>query len=414
MGNIKSEILNRIFKKGLKAVDLDEVDWLFKNTRGKLYRHEWNPDRLAREGFSTKRMGESAKEALDSGGQGYNRQEAEVFDEARGLYYYPYKKRPESIYWEGRKRGGPESINVVGIPRPNAEIVDYGELLPNEYMRFPKKGSKVITTAKDIPPTADFVHDTENGPWGSEVIQRKPGNVLAKITTSKGDIYKILGAMGLALGATMKPDEAEAFPIGKSLGKFATFAEAMVKQPRISKEMTKIGQVQPAKSSANDLLKGMDFQGSKISGVYQGGGKKRYIHLEDGRVFPTDQKSIHSLSAEYGTQKQLNKFETKPLGSMQSPEEDTQWGMILKSLQYNEARGVPPRHSFGQGTKEFKKYIIQNHMNDVKSMTADELADQVFVQSLSSKKYFMWPRKYAEPAEAARLVKILDWSPYKE
>ena len=191
----REQILKAVFKHGVEKFDKEVLEKLFKPGKGKLYRHEWNPDELAKKGFQPSRVSESSKEALSKGGQGYNRQEAEVFDEVRGLYYYPYKKRPESIYWDGPSggRGGPESINVTGIKRPGAETVNYGNF--EDYGRKPSKNLE-ISSAKDVPSTADFVHDMENGPWGSEMVQRNQGNVLAKIKTSIGNIYRILGLTG--------------------------------------------------------------------------------------------------------------------------------------------------------------------------------------------------------------------------
>ena len=196
-------LLEKVFKEGVSSVPESILESLFKPGRGKLYRHEWNLKDLIEKGFTESRKFESAKESLEKGGQAYGGNEAETFQQARGLYYYPYKARAEAIRWDRNLPGGEEGINVTGIKRPGAKTWNYTE-------------EADISKDSDFP-DVDFINDLENGPRGMEVIQRKPGNVLAKIKTNKGNIYKILGLAGaLGAGAVSSlafPDEAEAAPI---------------------------------------------------------------------------------------------------------------------------------------------------------------------------------------------------------
>ncbi len=138
------------------------------------------------------------------------------------------------------------------------------------------------------------------------------------------------------------------------------------------------------------------MQGSTIAGVYQSAGDSRYIHLTDGRIIPTDRDSLHELAAEFGTQKQIRDFVEK--------NNEAKWDQILRSYHFNEERGTPPRAG---GAKPSRIHILENSLVDRQQMLGEgNIADQVLVQSVKSKKWWLWPRVYAEPAEAAGLVRI--------
>ena len=161
--------------------------------------------------------------------------------------------------------------------------------------------------------------------------------------------------------------------------------------------MRKAGQLKPAKSSAFDRLQGMPYKGSKISGVYQGAEDRRYIHLEDGRIFPANAATIHDLAAARGTTQSVSKFDSLPT-------EEARWDHILKSLAMNEQRGVPPRAG---GSKPTRMAIIENSLQfRNEALDPEEVADQILVRSNRTNMWFLWPRKFAEPAEAAGLVTI--------
>ena len=214
-------------------------------------------------------------------------------------------------------------------------------------------------------------------------------------------IAKAAAPVAVGTGMMLSPEDAEAMPLGKPLkGAWKTFGEAMRSKTPLGEHMRKAGQKVPAVSKANDRLVGQPLRGSKISGVYQGIGDKRYIHLEDGRVFPTDKKSVHELAAEFGTRAYVNKFAEHAGEAVPGT---PKWDQILKSLEMNETRGIPPRAG---GSKPKRMDILENSLLDRQGMLQDELADQVLVQSEKSKKWWLWPRVYAEPAEAAGLVRI--------
>jgi hypothetical protein len=126
-------------------------------------------------------------------------------------------------------------------------------------------------------------------------------------------------------------------------------------------------------------------------------GERRYIHLEDGRIFPANTSTIHDLAAARGTTKSVSKFDSLPT-------EEARWEHILKSLAMNEARGVPPRAG---GAKPLRIAIIENSLSfRNETLSPEEVADQLLVQSTRNNVWFLWPKKFAEPAEAAGLVRI--------
>lgn len=218
----------------------------------------------------------------------------------------------------------------------------------------------------------------------------RPGKTLVKWK----DIAGLLGAGGLAAGAVMgDAEEAEASPLGRRLpGLFKDFVEAMKGSQRFNKEMKKVGATRPGQSSSADLLKGMPLQGSTIKDVVQGAGDTRFIHLEDGRIFPTTKQSLHNLSAERGRQKYGAKF--------QAEDQEGQMIQALKSLEMNESK------AYTFGSKPSRLAIMQQHLQDVKGMTGAPLQDQVLVQSKKSKKWFLMPKGYADLLEPLNLIKI--------
>jgi hypothetical protein len=242
-------------------------------------------------------------------------------------------------------------------------------------------------------------------------IQLNPKQVVTKI----GDKYKILGAAGLTAGAALSPDEAEAGLLGKAVsGTWKLFKDAMgARSGKVAEEMRKIGQKSPAISGAHERLKGAPLKDGIVSGVYQGGGDKRFIHMEDGRIFPVDTKTLGEIVSEWQTKKYADKFRAMPGAVSATEQSGAQWDAIMKSYQRNEKIALPASLGGAKPTKQQQyEYFMQNREKD---FTAGTMEDQVLVQSTKSKKYWMWPKVYAEPAEAAGLVKIdkTGWTPYK-
>ena len=248
--------------------------------------------------------------------------------------------------------------------------------------------SEALSTASPemyTPATLDFLASLRKRMGGRDFRIVKPAVAAAAVGT----------------GMMLSAEPADAMPLGKPLkGAWKTFGEAMRSKTPLGEHMRKAGQKVPAVSSSSERLVGQPLRGSKISGVYQGIGDKRYIHLEDGRVFPTDKKSVHELAAEFGTRAYVNKFAGH---AGEATPGTPKWDQILKSLEMNETRGIPPRAG---GSKPKRIEILENSLLDRQGMLQDELADQVLVQSMKSKKWWLWPRVYAEPAEAAGLVRI--------
>jgi hypothetical protein len=198
----------------------------------------------------------------------------------------------------------------------------------------------------------------------------------------------------------LSPNDSEAanLGLGKQIkGVFKLFKSGMRSKTPLGDEMRKAGQKGPAESSAHTALKGLKFKDGVVSGVYQGVGDSRYIHLEDGRIFPTNRDTLHDLAAARGTTKSVDKFQAMPT-------KEAQWEHILKSLEMNERNGTPPRAG---GAKPARIAILERSLQARYDMLPpEEVADQVLVQSLTNKVWFMWPRAFAEPAEAAGKVRI--------
>lgn len=490
------KILKKVFKEGVQSVPKVELDMLFAGQGNKLYRypHEKGAERFMKEGWKPEDINQWTTPT----------------DDPKGIYWSPSKKSfkeyqhtadPE-LSWEPRK----DVSNELALK--NYPIVE-GLRRPGSTIKSVPKGLEESKL-----PSTDFLVrkypvETDAGevyPDYKEVVQRKPGNVLAKYK----DTYKILGlgGLGLVAGDMLSPGDAEAMPLGKPIkGLFKTFAEGMqnksglsIKQANyngkthliarengrevgeiayisrpdgnaeisnvlvhpefqrkgkgtqlymeaynvardqgkklyvssnrtddalalhrsfsksgilrrdgeidfsnvVERDMKKAGQLKPAVSSASDRLKGMELRGGKISGVYQGIGDSRYIHMEDGRIFPTDKDSLNELCAEFGTQNYVKKFGALPEGTEQG---SARWAQILKSYEMNQLKGTPSRISGGRKPDRIR--ILEDSLTDRQNMIGSAgLADQVLVQDNKTKKWWLWPRVYAEPAEAAGLVRI--------
>lgn len=210
---------------------------------------------------------------------------------------------------------------------------------------------------------------------------------------------RIAGATGA--GAIAKeaadPGEADASMGQAFKGLWTNIKSAMRSMSPVGEKMRKTKSKEPIESSANEVLKGKQFRGSTIKGVYQGIGDERFLHMSDGRIYPMKQKDVHELSAEFGSQKYIEAFKEKP--------KEAQWQQILNSLDYNRRRSSPP--GLG-GSKDFRKQLYENYAQNVGGMFEgrEKIADQVLVQDIETRRWWLWPKVYAEPAEAAGLVKI--------
>ena len=364
------------------ALALKELFKALEKAGGKkLFRKEADIENLVQKGFQDR----------PSASAGMN------WNEPNGLFMSPDQDTLGSLI-KGSGTDRYVAPNVVSHPLPGSR---YKEFTDEEWAKkYVGKSSKDITD--ELKSKYDFVEfndpNSMNAPYLHQTVQLNPNKAIAKIKTDKGSVYKILGAggLGLAAGSMFSPSDAEAMPLRKPLkGIFKTFAEGMTSETRLGNEMRKIGQKIPAVSGANDRLVGMPLRGSKISGVYQGADDSRYIHLENGQIFPATKNSLHELAAERGTQQQIQKF-----GQL---DEGARWEQISRSYEMNEAKGIPPRAG---GNKPLRVAILEHSLVDRQGMLEGEIADQVLVQSTKSGKWWLWPRVYAEPAEVAGLVKI--------
>jgi hypothetical protein len=205
------------------------------------------------------------------------------------------------------------------------------------------------------------------------------------------DLTSVLESVGSFLG----PSEANAFPVGKALqGTWGTFTEAMKKNSVLKQGLK--GMKNPSESSAHERLVGAPFRDSTISGVYQGLGTKRYIHLDDGRIFPTDAKSVSEIAQEVGTGIYAKEYE----GLSKMAKEKWIRDRLLRA---EKATQSGPRLDSSSSYVEGITNVVKK---DVLGMTKAPLEDQVKVKVLSTGGYKTMYRKLAEDMEKRGLVEI--------
>jgi hypothetical protein len=322
------------------------------------------------------------------------------------------RKEVEEKY---RKMNDPSRDTFVGGTKANPKVYPFDEIalpLPgsrqktfslDEWRQYHKMPYKKLTkTLKKDYDFVDFPDVAAGNPELRQTVQLNPNKAVVRFGKTDYGIVGAggVGALGLLAGDALSPNDADAagLGLGKQIkGVFKLFKTAMRSKTSLGEEMARAGQKEPGKSKAHDALVGLPFKGSKVSGVYQGVGERRYIHLEDGRIFPANTSTIHDLAAARGTTKSVSKFDSLPT-------EEARWEHILKSLAMNEARGVPPRAG---GAKPLRIAIIENSLSfRNETLSPEEVADQLLVQSTRNNVWFLWPKKFAEPAEAAGLVRI--------
>lgn len=172
MPNLRRKILKEVFEKGVGALKKEELEKLFKGAKGKLYRYDTKPEELLRRGFDLRRTGNYADFA------GYD---------IPGLYWGPSKKEVTKSIGELPA----SEVNVEGLARPGAKV---------QVMEYPWERSFKTWKAPSVKPDADLISRVIRDPKGrfgsEEVIQLKPGNVLAKMKIGSKEFYRILGILG--------------------------------------------------------------------------------------------------------------------------------------------------------------------------------------------------------------------------
>jgi len=170
VASTRQKILKKAFEEGVESLSKKDLKALFskKHQRTHLFRHDWNPQELSKEGF----------------------QKAGRPDDIRGIYY---ARDPDDIQYlaptEFASYAARVRPNVEGIPRPGAKWRDVSRAAFDEDVE--KLG-------------VDF--GVRSDPSGlQEVIQLEPNNVLARILTNRRYLYRILALTGL-LGATAKKE----------------------------------------------------------------------------------------------------------------------------------------------------------------------------------------------------------------
>lgn len=260
----RSELLKRIFEKGVKSVDKRVLDKLFRDSKDKVYRFDETPHELLK-GWNPKRLGNTEGELVESNW------------DIPGLYFGDTKKGVQAqIGLEN-----PKDVNVQGLMRPGAKVQE---------MVYPWTRMEGNWEAPEVDTKADFIRrilETPRGRTNVEYIQQKPNNTLVKV----GDKYRILGASGAVGAGTVLLDEnqAEAGMSGKIL-------KAGVKA------------IAGMESSASKRLVGTPYKGSTIAKITQGKGEHRYITTASGETDLVDASYVNTLAKRAGTGSQIEKF----------------------------------------------------------------------------------------------------------
>lgn len=210
---LSKKIVDALLKK-VQSGELtqSEGELLFKTLKqtapGALYRRETQPSRLLKKGFSEEFQSQPVGKGPLAG--------ISETGEVQGVFYSP-RSDLDSMYTLITGAPPLEKIrypkqyapNVEALPLPGAKAKKYGA---RDWKTFENISSEVLT--KELKKGADFVAfpDTVAGnPNKWQIVQLNPKKAIARIRTEKGDVYKLLGAGGIAaaaLGGLAKPAEA--------------------------------------------------------------------------------------------------------------------------------------------------------------------------------------------------------------
>ena len=180
-----------------------------------------------------------------------------------------------------------------------------------------------------------------------------------------------LGGAGIAIDL-LRPDEAEAFPIGKFLSK------SLVKKiPKVS-------------SSAAKALKGFEVEGKVIKDVTKGTKDWRYITFTDGSVSAETKERITDLIRYKTTVERTGKFATED-----SPSQLTR---ALGSMKMHQDKAKL------FSTRDLARDWFKNYIKNLRDM-GKEPVDVSFVQA--GDKYFPMPKVYADLLEQEGYVRTI-------
>jgi hypothetical protein len=380
MSSIRATILKQIFAGKSKLLEKSGdvgKDEARKRILNKLFE---NPPNEGLETFAKtdKKLLKADSRPVDLFASGMKPKYKSSFGEIGGLYWAPRKEFFDTFVNESRFKaykdaGILESRTIEGIPRPDAKVQTIFQ-----HTSDPGK-LRSLGRRKLLDKDADFVEILRNmdrlGPF-HEIVQRKPGNVLARLNvtgTPKGNfLYRILGLAGATAGGVAAgEEEVEAMPLGKLLKGAAARA------------------VPKGESSAAKKLVGKVIEGRTVTNV-TAGGPYRYIHYNDGTVERVGKDSIHNLARGFGTESKMAEFAAK--------DEPSQLLQAMKSLDYHKARSIPAG----------SKMMMREHFKHYTS-TLKEAGLPVEPTSMvrSGNDTFLMPTRYAEMLEKEGHLKIL-------
>ena len=162
---------------------------------------------------------------------------------------------------------------------------------PNAKRLFPEKMQKV---AKNL-----------NKKAGGRNIDIVDVNAPPKQMSFMNKLYppsKVLGAAGVAAGATLLPSEdAEAFPFGKVIKGMKSIKASKGIKSGTSKELT--GRV-----LFGEEVKGLQMEGKTILNVTKSAGPWRNINFDDGTSLPVTKDILHDIMREVGGRNYQYKF----------------------------------------------------------------------------------------------------------
>lgn len=202
LGAIRRAVLDKVFKQGVESVPKEALEDLFKSAKSPMVRYHHHPEKLMKEGWKPQGYPFDSTELEKWLYHNYSLENIREMQRTRtlpklppemhggfdepGLYWYQGQQTSNRLpsgdipAWSGASADKP----ILGLRRPKAKIASTPDM-------------DFMDPDPSIPlPDTDFHYR-----YGTEMIQKKPNQVLAKF----GDLFKIIG-LG-ALMNRMAPEE---------------------------------------------------------------------------------------------------------------------------------------------------------------------------------------------------------------
>ena len=274
-------------------------------------------------------------------------------------------------------------VNQEGIAAPDARFLDFDwrEWISKGYDKMPLK--ELTSKFKNETDFVSFPDLAVGNLALKNVVQVNPKKSVVKINDWGDSLYKILGAGGVAAGASaVAPTESDAFPLGKIIEKAGKLAFL------------------PASRSAKFLI-GKEVNGKVVTNVVQNPNNDawRYLLFNDGSAQEVSKDMLASSVRNIGTKTYTDKLSTKSI--------QDRLDQAKKSLEYHRKRSqvLPARDT---ATKESHARLAERHraiqMGNLKEL-GQAAEEYVTVQTANGS--FTMPHKYAKLLEEEGSVKII-------